>query len=320
MLETKPIIDYQPRCRCGRILGDYFARPWRKDCGKCHETNGFLPGDTMYDLVRLKNAVPADFVTELRERAETILSQIHQDYFPQKSFETFKVDHLGHESLVMKLVAYRFFTMDIANRLRELVGPGMLIHPVFYLRFSYPDTNYSTAFLDSQPHYDTSYNLNAQTFWLALCDIDTESGGLCSFNSEEIHDHFPAGETNRYNLDRYWDAAPEIDPMLREGTVSPAIQAGDILTFDSSMLHGATKPISRKRISLDFRLMPKQLLVGKDSTVKNIFYAVNEDLDDCNKRNIAAYSRQDILQPGAKASWRREYAWLMEPDLRTCGE
>jgi hypothetical protein len=277
----------------------------------------------MNAMTHIKNAIPADFVTELRDRAEATLREVHQDYFPQKSFGAFRMEHLGHESLVMKLVAYRFFTMDIANRLRALVGPEMLIHPVFYLRFSYPDIHYSekqrAAFLDSQPHYDTSYGLDAQTFWLALDDVDEETGGLCSFSTQEIHDHFPSGETNRYNLDRYWDAAADLDPMLRLGTVAPAIAAGDILTFDSSMLHGATKPITRKRISLDFRLIPQDTFII-DRGVRRIFDAVNEDLDGCNRRNIGAYSRANIVTLGAKASWRKEYTWLVEsPDLLTCG-
>lgn len=135
MLATKPIIDYAPRCKgCGKLLGEYFARPWRRDCARCHEENIFLSGETMYDLVQLKAAVPTDFVDELFERAEDTLSDIYTDYFASKSFDTFISEHLGHESLVMKIAAYRFFTMDIANRLRDLVGPGMLIHPVFYLR------------------------------------------------------------------------------------------------------------------------------------------------------------------------------------------
>lgn len=257
-LTTKPIIDYTPRCcACDRILGDYFARPWRRDCGRCHEENGFLPGDSMSALTHLRHVVPPAFVAELLKRAEDTLAEIHDDYFSQKSFEAFRVEHMGHESLVMKLVAYRFFSMDIAKRLRDLLDlPDMLIHPVFYLRFSYPGTYYSEkqrgAFLDSQPHYDTSYGLNARTYWLALEDIDEETGGLCSFSSQEILNHFPSGEKNRYNLDKYWDAASEIDPMLRLGTVAPSIRAGDILTFDSNMLHGATKPQSRRRISLDF--------------------------------------------------------------------
>ena len=310
----------------------------------------------MESLIHLKDAAPRDFTAELRRRADAVLSGIHDDYFQQEKFEVFVSQHLGHESLVAKIAAYRFASSAILARLRDFIAPRaqqqygnseFLIQPIFYLRFSFPGIYYSDrhrdAFLDSQPHYDRSYGIEAFTFWLALDDVDEESGGLCSFNTPEIHEHFAAGVKNRYSYDGYVEAAETVDSMLRAGTVSPAISAGDALTFDSNMLHGATKPKSRKRMSFDFRLVPVENLAKTSPSIRRIVDEANAHLDICNANNLmllgdflgaarileqveTAAGESDlrriasvlklrpcdpeILKPGARMAWQKEYQWL----------
>lgn len=44
--ERRPgqVIDYEPRCwRCGRLLIEYAARPWKSTCGRCKATNASAP-------------------------------------------------------------------------------------------------------------------------------------------------------------------------------------------------------------------------------------------------------------------------------------
>ena len=146
----------------------------------------------MQQVTRLNSVIPVDSVTALRQRAEATLHDIYADYFSHKSFEEFQAQHLGHTSLVMKIAAYRFATAEILTQLKEWLQPhiqvtygatDLLFHPIFYLRFSFPGVSYSekhrAAYLDSQPHYDGSYAVEALTFWMALDNIDDETGGLC---------------------------------------------------------------------------------------------------------------------------------------------
>ncbi len=314
----------------------------------------------MNNLIHLTSVLPIDYVNILRKRAEEELNIMYQDYFAGKKFSDFQNSHLGHESLVMKLVAYRFMTtetkQELILRLNSHVkkiygGSDFLFHPVFYLRFSFPGVYYSkehqAAFLDSQPHFDRSFNVNAFSFWLALDDVDEESGGLCSFQGHEVQEHFKLSDEgrNRYNYNGYLEASAAIDPVLRRSTVAPAIRSGDMLTFDSTLLHGATKPYSRRRVSFDFRLVSKKELSSASVTVKRMFEEINSDLDLCNAKNLMVLGdslgssrilrqignlrKNDeilnisealqlrppdpvILQPGARMAWKDEYKWLSQ--------
>lgn len=176
--------------------------------------------------VRLESVFPIDLVTEMRERADAVLGEIYEDYFSAKSFDDFRLQHTGHHSLTMKIASYRFITGDLfsklrdclLNRLAEVYGDHeiseILLHPIFYLRFSWPDIIYSDeenrAFLGSQPHYDCSYGVVAYSFWMPLEDTVHETGGLCYFQDDAIFDYFPPTMTrNHLNFDRYVAAAPQ---------------------------------------------------------------------------------------------------------------
>ena len=62
---------------------------------------------------------------------------------------------------------------------------------------------------------------------------------------------------NKYNLDSYIDNAEELNKLLHRVTCQPHIKAGSVLTFNSDILHGATKPKTRWRVSCDFRFVSK---------------------------------------------------------------
>ena len=310
----------------------------------------------MNEVIHLKSVVPGDVIALLRNRAEATLRGIYEDYFEDKSFDEFIRDHLGHTSVVMKIANYRFTTGDMFLQLKDCLQPHaervfgvseLLIHPISYLRFSFPGIYYSdehkVAFLDSQPHYDRSYGIEAFTFWLALDDIDDESGGLCSFSGPETLEYFPLEGQNRFSYKGYWDAAKDIDPMIRRETITYPVRPGDVLTFDSTVLHGGTKPRTRRRVSFDFRLVPVANLKEAPASVLRIFDEVNTRLDLCNANNLiligdfigasrildqreSGTSNRELMavasalrcrppdpsvvQEHAEMAWRNEYGWL----------
>ena len=245
-----------------------------------------------------------------------MLADIKTDYFSSLTENVFRKEHLGNTSLVMKIAGYRFANEDTMRLLKARIEPiaeklyagtDLMLHPIFYLRIGYPGNYYSDsyryAFLDSQPHYDRAFGVDAYSFWVALENIDDESGGLAEFSSPETDAHFTLNDgRNRYNYDSYLEESGKIDAMLKSSCRAPHANAGDVLTFDSSVLHGATKPISRKRISFDFRLAPRRAVEGASDEVQAIDFAgapesstkrrlkkakeTNDDDDDTRRREF----------------------------------
>ena len=171
----------------------------------------------MDKAVYLKGIIPVELIQQIRNSAESTLAQVRDDYFPQKTIEDFQKDHIEHAipSVVSKIVTLRFFNLELLVTLREFfkkrvekaygeVSP-LLIHPGFYLRFSWPtakDPKTSTeTFLDSAPHYDITFGLPAYTFWVPLVEINDDTGGLCTFKGENVFELLPPprGSSNKYN-------------------------------------------------------------------------------------------------------------------------
>lgn len=295
---------------------------------------------------KIAAALPCDQVSSLQRRAETVMEQLKQDYFAEKSDAAFRAKHLGHTSLVAKLAAYRFFDTETFNVLKECAqkpaveiygADSLVLHPIFYLRFSYPGSHQSDlqrrAFLDSQPHFDRSFGLHAYSFWLALDDIDADSGGLASFSGPASQKEFATDGRNRYDYETYLKCSATLDPILKKEIATYRASAGDLLTFDSTVLHGATKATCRRRLSLDFRLVDIEQVQAAPKEVQRIFLAFNENVTLSNARNLiflgdrvgaqrlsnAASSlacppgrTRRILEPGMQMRWQDEYAYLRQ--------
>jgi len=302
----------------------------------------------------LGSVFPQTLIMELRDRAIANMDSIRDDYFPGGDFGTFRREHLGHTSLVMKMAAFRFASGDVLRALKshlelKLVDPGrqddvLLLHPIFYLRFSWPEISYSElhakAFLDSQPHYDRAFGLNAFSFWTPLEAASDATGGICYFEDAAVTEEFPFGKSNKHNYDTYLAAAPQLDPLLRRTAKAPAMAVGDVFTFDHTVLHGATKPKTARRVSFDFRLCWASELAKVAPWVQSLVMEFNRAPDLCNARNLLLIGDNvgasrilksladegkalalvadtlaqlppapDLLRQHAAMEWQREYAW-----------
>lgn len=312
----------------------------------------------MSELLKHVAAIDTKLVTRLAERADVVIRGIYEDYFSNKSYTQFLAEHFHKESVIAEVASFRFASGGVLADIKNAVEPiarktykddEYAIHPLFYLRISGPDFYQSElerfALLDSQPHYDRSFGIKAYTFWLALEEANEESGGLCTFTKTEIHEHFetPWDEKNRYNYGSYLEVAKSLDQMLASGLYVPGARPGDVLSFDWTVLHGATRPKSRRRLSFDLRLSPKSHLATSPVDSVRIVNAVEESVDLCNVNNLiligdfhgAARILNDLedtsqarglrriadafllrdpdeqmLTPGAHFSWRQEYGWL----------
>jgi hypothetical protein len=308
----------------------------------------------------IRGTFPHSLICKLRDRADEVLRGIYLDYFNDISFEAFQGKHLGHTSLVMKAAAFRFANWDTLRALRDCVvaselsdgkdRAAWLLHPIFYLRFSWPDVSYSakhrSAFLDSQPHFDRAFGLPAFSFWTALEPVSSATGGICYFEDSRTLDVFPFVASNKYNYELYLDAAPELDPLLRETAITPDLDPGDVFMFDRTVLHGATKPQTSRRVSFDFRLCEKASLQEAPEEIRNLVLEFNRSPDWSNARNLlligdvlgasryfaeigtdandsriadlartlaVAEPHPELLQQHATMMWQREYQWARVP-------
>lgn len=306
------------------------------------------------------NVLEPSFVNGLRARADETFQQIYTDYFAEKDYPTFLNEHMHKEGVVAKVASWRFASSEVLNHVKmklTKVAQGCfeddeyMLHPIYYLRLSAPDFFQSekqrNAFLDSQPHYDRIFGIKAYTFWLAIEQADEATGVLCSFNNPAVEEYFyrPWPEKNRYNYDLYLDAANEVDPMVRGQVYAPEVKVGDVLSFPWTVLHGATRPTTKRRLSFDFRLFTKSQFEGLEPHVQKIILGLERSVDLCNANNLmligdpkgAARIYRDIakqqnnmlmeeladaldakdpdaklLAPLANNSWRGEYKWLYQ--------
>ena len=241
-----------------------------------------------------------ELIQKMLHRAESVMAEIRRDYFPEVGLQDFRTRHLGHTSLVMKMAAFRFASGELLHDLKKSVEKNagleglsddpLMLHPIFYLRFSWPDVSYSkaheSAFLDSQPHFDRAFGLPAHSFWTPLEPASDATGGICYFEDERTLKTYEYGPSNKHNYDTYLAAAASLDPLLRETVQAPALDVGDVFTFDRTVLHGATKPKAARRVSFDFRLCRVSAVSQSAPWVQGLLAEFNRAPDLCNARNL----------------------------------
>ena len=121
-----------------------------------------------------------------------------------------------------------------------------------------------------------------------MVKINDDVGGLCYwkegtkgtklFSSSKIN--------NAFSYSTYLDSASTIDEDLKMDVIKHELDLGDALTFNRTLLHGATKPQKSLRISIDFRLVAPSKLNKCSKAVKNIFQEISESFDLTRAQNL----------------------------------
>ena len=251
-------------------------------------------------MKKIDHFVTEEIASTLSEKANRILFDIYCDYFSHITYDKFEAQNLFHESVVMKCAAYRFADPELLHGLLYpnatkhtdlFTTENTLIHPIFYLRKSkkYAVDSDATegSFLDGQPHYDRSFNMPAQSFWLALSNANIQTGGLCFFKEglDQLF-HIEWGEKNKYSTSMYQSEYHKLDPSIIPRVIYPNIKSGGVYTFDSNKLHGSTKPISDTRLSFDFRILLKAESEKTDERSKRLILNFNDNIALSNAKNL----------------------------------
>lgn len=258
----------------------------------------------MRKIERVEAAISPDCISEIKRKLGTAFRDLKADYFPDLDEGEF-LSKLQKESVVSRIFAYRFCDMENIGRLvqqtkeavrmwdrryRGAVDRMFFLGPLIYVRFCYPGVflskKHERAFLYTEPHYDSYYGGEGVTVWVPLEDTNPETGGLCYFDFDDNEVYFPKDGRNRYSIGRYLDDCQNIDPLLRQNIVDMPCATGSFLFFDKNILHGATKPVTRMRYSINFHLVERGTLPVNDDRTRTLFEAVNGNLDACNAINL----------------------------------
>ncbi len=252
---------------------------------------------------KFQNIFSEDEICDLYNKANECLHKVHSDYFSELDFLDYCKTYLGHYSIVSKCLAYRFFDKNIFERLKESLCKkvfneyevdDLYIHPIFYLRFTFPDLYVNQlqkeAYLCVPPHYDYTYKTKAFSLWMPLVDINDDDGGIVFFKkSQDIKNTFKLFENsrNRYNYNSYLENAHQLDPVIKNNIEKINFKKGDICLFDEQELHAAAKALKTWRVSFDLRIIAKEDAHNtSNESFKEFLLKWNNLIDICSICNL----------------------------------
>ena len=194
------------------------------------------------------------------------------------------------QRLFARLLAYRSIQpeviLPIINFLEKKIKKKIYIAPFFYIRYCYPNQYFLKGHRESalytEPHYDKyDFNNKGLSFWIPLHKTSRQSGTLCYIKKNNvIAKEFPKIGKNRFNIVNYLKEFKQIDGKIKKNIRNVYCDFGSILCFDQNILHGASRPIKKERISLNF-----QISFSKKANRDKKFYYSNRYLKEKNLIN-----------------------------------
>lgn len=306
-------------------------------------------------VANLLNNIESEFFHNV---AINEVEQLYKDYkFENENFNDFCEKTIWHESIGMKILATRILLKAGPNWIHDKLNLAMnnfdpnqkyFLHPIFYFRMTSPNINHKhtikDALFDSQPHYDRSFGIKAFSFWLALVDINDETGGLCFFKKgSSVNELFPSeSKINQYDSTKYVKNHRFVDKAMSNHIKRPKLKKGQAYVFSWYDLHGATKPASKQRISFDIRVHdlnvqekdqnPFILYAFQRSATLSIFLSLyeygdkefftqNKSLQEIYEFLQYVYPSNNILKNTfERLQWREEYTWTDNEKFRSLFE
>jgi len=256
----------------------------------------------MQKFSAIRNVIPQATINNLHDRTLAIVEDLRTTYFPDLSDQDVLENYMHSKpSRFSRAVALRLMDSqtiaviqpDLTSAANGFWGEkDYVFYPVFYVRLS-PCHTPGTHLLDSQPHYDKSFGCYAYSFWMPLQTSNEETGGICLYPDEDVaREYVRRNENNRNDFLSYRDNSADLDQPLRGNAKVFSLEPGDVVTFDSDMLHGATRPGTRNRISFDVRLL-SLAEQPEDSCPSRLINLFNSHIDLSNALNLMSLGDPD---------------------------
>ena len=230
-----------------------------------------------------------ELIEILKKKIFINYNELISDYSKKFEKKTIKKSFLK-QRLFARLLAYRSIQpetiLPIVNFLEKKYKKKLYLAPFFYIRYCYPNEYFIKGHKDSalytEPHYDKyTFNNKGLSFWIPLHKTTKQSGTLCYIKkNSEIAKEFPQEGKNRYNIINYLKEFKEVDKKIKKNIKNVYCDFGNILSFDQNVLHGASRPIKKVRISLNF-----QISFSKKIYTDKKFYYSNKFLKEKNLIN-----------------------------------
>lgn len=247
-------------------------------------------------IQKASNILPLSYVSALSEGAHLEKAQLCTDYgFEPNEFEP----QIQKESYLSRVLSYRFCSsarmLPILDCLRGYLSEtnqcgDWFFAPLIYLRFCYPglflSEKHKKTLLYTEPHYDRCHGFRALSFWVPFKTANEQTGGLCDFPGVDLTSEFPRGGKNRFSVGAYLDHYHEVDDLIAPYVRQPLCEEGSVLYFEHSVLHGATKPTSKLRLSMNFQLVDWRSVGDAPDAIVNSFELFRENMDVCNIINL----------------------------------
>ena len=248
----------------------------------------------------VKNFLNKEFINKINVSIDKELNLLKKDY------ELIDIDKsLIKETLLSRALSYRVINDKLKNSFEKKINSYLsknslkrnnqkyIINPLVYIRFCNPREklikNYKSADLYTEPHYDKSFDkIKFISIWLPLEKTSYETGSLCDFKIPEKlkkKNFFISGK-NKYSIHNYFKNPESVDRILSSYTNPVYLNKGDVIFFNSYCLHGATKPISKRRLSINFQIFDSKVLKSQNSNESNKFLLSNYSMDICNLLNL----------------------------------
>ncbi len=194
------------------------------------------------------------------------------------------------QRMFARLLSYRSINpkiiKPIINELSKKLKKKIYLAPNFYIRYCYPNEYFNSShrksLLYTEPHYDKyTFNNKGLSFWIPLHKTTKSTGTLCYIKkNKDISQRFPVKGKNIFNIQNYLKNFKGVDKILKNKINNVYCDFGEILCFDQNVLHGASGPKSKPRISLNF-----QVTFSKKYKSKKSFYYANKFLEQKNILN-----------------------------------
>lgn len=218
-------------------------------------------------IKKFKSFTTKEIVNLAKEKAINIEKEVFDDYsYESETFDQF-IHTTQKESERSRVQTYRFISsiegLDLIQEqlssFRKLFTKNnFYISPMLYLRICRPgillSKKHHKSLLFTEPHYDKSNKFEFYSIWIPLSPSTKKTGTLCEFDKNLLKIEFPLSGKNKFSLTRYLDNHKEIDPLIRKSVIPVFCESSSYLYWDSTTLHGATKPTHYDRISLNYQV------------------------------------------------------------------